>query len=233
MTCGDEQCHIVENPKRARLSVKGLADDDELMIRYQRDRDLCALEQLFNRHRAELLRYVLRLVRDQAIAEDVAQQSWLKVIEVAHKGTYAAHSEAAFRTWLFTLARNHLIDEHQRKAASRCRARLRHLGSQEMVESGDPAEHALQRDLAARVVSALPLLPAPQREVITLWAKGFSPRDIARMIKAPRQTVLSRKKYALAKLRCTVLPARACRTARAEDHHLIDNSFSPWSNRQG
>lgn len=186
------------------------------MIRYQSARDLRALEQLFARHRDVLLRFVMRSVRDRATAEDVAQQAWLKVIEVAHKGAYVAHSEAAFRTWLFTLARNHLIDEHQRKAASRCRAQLAHLDLHAANDSGDPAEQALQCDLAARVVAALPLLPALQREVIMLWARGYSPRDIARMIKAPRQTVLSRKKYALAKLRCTVLPARPCRTARAE-----------------
>jgi RNA polymerase sigma-70 factor, ECF subfamily len=183
-------------------------NDDELMIRYQREHDIRALEQLFTRHKDALLRYIMRLAGDRAIAEDVSQQSWLKVIEVAQKGTYVAHSGAAFRTWLFTLARNHLIDEHQRKAHN---TEPFNPGAHAGVVLIDPAEQAIQHDLITRVSSAWALLPALQRDVIALWAAGYSPQEIATMLKAPRQTVLSRKKYALAKLRCGLVTLHRAR----------------------
>ena len=69
---------------------------------------------------AALLRFLTRLSRNRTVAEDVAQQTWLKVIDVARQGAFAAASDVAFRTWLCTLARNHFIDEYRRKfAASR------------------------------------------------------------------------------------------------------------------
>jgi RNA polymerase sigma-70 factor, ECF subfamily len=62
------------------------AEDDALMSRFQRDRDLTAFEKVFARHKTPLLRFLLRLVDRRALAEDASQQTWLKVIEVARNG---------------------------------------------------------------------------------------------------------------------------------------------------
>src|SRR3954452_11431872 len=91
--------------------------DDELMFRFQRDHDYAAFEELFSRHKDVLLRFLARLLGDIAAAHDASQQTWLKVIEVARRQDYLAQSDARFRTWLLTLARNHVIDEYQRKFA--------------------------------------------------------------------------------------------------------------------
>src|SRR5688572_18765448 len=176
------------------------ADDDELMNRYQHHRDSRALEQLFLRHKDMLLRYITRLVRDATAAEDAFQVSWLKVIEVGRKRSYVTRPDAAFRTWLCTLARNHVIDEHQRKLKFRQRITVPEAGDGEQHETSDnvsiavdPADEAIQRELAERIISAVRLLPSAQRDVITLWAAGFAPQEIAAMLRTPRQTVLSRK----------------------------------------
>ena len=84
------------------------------MLRFSATRDT-ALARLFERNRGVLLRFLTRLSRNRTVAEDVAQQTWLKVIDVAHQGAFAATSGVAFRTWLCTLARNHFIDEYRRK----------------------------------------------------------------------------------------------------------------------
>lgn len=187
------------------------AEDDALMSRFQRDRDLAAFEKLFARHKDPLLRFLLRLVASRAQAEDASQQTWLKVIEVARNGSYRPGG-AAFRTWLFTLARNHVIDEHRRKFASARTVSLPEGVGEELLEQSisrdpaarDPADQASHKQMAERLVSAMTQLPFEQREVIALWAAGIEPTEIAIITQAPRETVLSRKKYALAKLRAAL-----------------------------
>ena len=181
--------------------------DDELIRRFQQERDYAAFEELFARHKDLLLRYLLRLVRDIALAEDASQQAWLKVIEVARRNTYTSHATATFRTWLFTLARNHVIDAHQRNRVVSRTVSLPNEVIHELLDSNldsvslDPAAKALESELTERVMAAMDLLPFEQREVITLWTIGFDPHEIANIAGVPRETIFSRKKYGIAKLR--------------------------------
>ena len=188
----------------------GVADgDDELMFRFQRDHDYSAFEELFSRHKDVLLRFLARLLGDIAAAHDASQQTWLKVIEVARRQDYLAQSDARFRTGLLTLARNHAIDEYQRKFASSRTISL----TDELREKSlngpiagqqapiDPLDDANRQQIAQRLSDAIQDLPLEQREVIALWIAEVEPAAIAEITGAPRDTVLSRKKYALAKLR--------------------------------
>jgi RNA polymerase sigma factor (sigma-70 family) len=180
-------------------------EDAQLMLRFQREGDRAAFERLFQRNRGALLRFMLRLSRNRTVAEDVAQQTWLKVIDVARQGTFAAASGVAFRTWLCTLARNHFIDEYQRKFAAARSVPLpgdfTELLPEAQWASPDPADPLYERQRTVRLRDALLRLPEEQRRVIALWADGMGIKAIATMTAAPRDTVLSRKKYALAKLR--------------------------------
>jgi RNA polymerase sigma factor (sigma-70 family) len=179
--------------------------DAQLMLRFQRDGDRRALAHLVERNGGALLRFLIRLSRNRAIAEDVAQHTWLKVIDVARQGTFAAASGVAFRTWLCTLARNHFIDEYQRKFAARRSVPLPADLCTVLAEVHrivpDPAEPLDERQRTARLRQALLRLPFEQRQVVALWADGMRIGAIAALTAAPRDTVLSRKKYALAKLR--------------------------------
>jgi RNA polymerase sigma factor (sigma-70 family) len=180
-------------------------EDAQLMLRFQRDGDCAALARLFERNRASLLRFLTRLSRNRAVAEDVAQQTWLKVIDVAQQGAFAAASGVAFRTWLCTLARNHFIDEYRRKFATTRSVPLPSDLGATLAEvyrvAPDPAEPLDERQRHARLHKALGRLPLEQRQVVAMWADGMRIAAIATLTEAPRDTVLSRKKYALAKLR--------------------------------
>jgi RNA polymerase sigma-70 factor (ECF subfamily) len=175
------------------------------MLTFQRDGDGTALARLGERNGAALLRFLFRLSRNRAIAEDVAQQTWLKVIDVARNGTFTVASGVAFRTWLCTLARNHFIDEYQRKFAAARSVPLPADLCSALAEvhrvAPDPAEPLDERQRTARLRKALQRLPFEQRQVVALWADGMRIGAIAALTAAPRDTVLSRKKYALAKLR--------------------------------
>ena len=188
----------------------GEADgDDELMFRFQRDHDYTAFEELFGRHKDVLLRFLARLLGDIATAHDASQQTWLKVIEVARRQDYLAQPDARFRTWLLTLARNHAIDEYQRKfAVTRTVALTDELREKSLngpiagqQAPSDPLDDANREQIARRLANAIQDLPLEQREVIALWIAEVEPAAIAEITGAPRDTVLSRKKYALGKLR--------------------------------
>jgi RNA polymerase sigma-70 factor (ECF subfamily) len=187
----------------------GEADgDDELMFRFQRDHDYTAFEELFGRHKDVLLRFLARLLGDIAAAHDASQQTWLKVIEVAGRRDYLAQPDARFRTWLLTLARNHAIDEYQRKfAVTRTIALTDEMRESSLngptagQQSPDPLDDTHRLQIAERLSEAIRNLPLEQREVIALWIAEVEPAAIAEITGAPRDTVLSRKKYALAKLR--------------------------------
>lgn len=180
-------------------------DDAVLMTRFQRLGDLAAFEELYERHKKALLAFACRISGDRTVAEDVSQQTWLKVIDGARTGAFAAHAGAAFRTWLCTLARNHYIDQYQRKAAAVRNVEL----PDELPEAAtdtapDPLEALAREELATRLDAALRRLPFEQREVIALWAAGMEIEAMQSLIGAPRDTILSRKKYALAKLRAAL-----------------------------
>jgi RNA polymerase sigma factor (sigma-70 family) len=187
------------------------ADDTDLMLRFQSAQDHVAFEQLLMRHKDGLLRFLLRLTGELATAEDASQQTWLKVIDIARQGAYEAGSGSTFRTWLYTLARNHFIDEYRRKAEYARRVPLEpdvhEQPSAERPSPRDPSDVLHQKQLIEHVNRALCRLPFEQREVIALWAAGFALETMVAMTGAPRETLLSRKKYALTKLRAAMTAA--------------------------
>ena len=192
--------------------------DAELMLTFQRERNYAAFETLFRRHKDALLAFLIQLTSSRTVAEDVSQQAWLKVIEAARQGRYSDREGVAFRTWLCTLARNHFIDEYKRKFAASRTVALAALPDAAETESPssapDPADLVDQGQLSAHIQRALRTLPFEQREVIVFWAAGVGLEEIASIVRAPRDTVLSRKKYAIAKLR-TLMQALGPQRCRA------------------
>ena len=93
------------------------AGDEQLMLAY-REGDAGAFEELYRRHKGGLYRFVLRSVRDRAVAEELYQEIWMRVIEARGRYEVSAPSadakSAKFGTWLYTIAHNRLVD-HWRK----------------------------------------------------------------------------------------------------------------------
>lgn len=179
--------------------------DEELMLRY-RDGDAQAFDQLYQRHRAGLYRFILRQCRHRAEADEVFQDVWMNLIGA--RGRY--QPRAKFRTFLFQIARNRVIDlarrGHESRALSIDEA---HDGSGMTLAERLPAEaalepqaiaerHALSRELKAAIAA----LPFVQREALLLHEDGgLSLDEIAALTGAGRETVKSRLRYALRRLR--------------------------------
>jgi len=180
--------------------------DESLMLRY-RDGDVRAFEVLVTRHRKPIYNFILRFVRDAAQAEDVLQETFLRLI----KGADAYERQAKFTTWLYTIARNLCVD------ASR-RGKHRNAASLDAPVNGDEGASALidlvadgksavdreaiGRELAVRIKQAVESLPDEQREIFLLReVSDLQFNEIAKIVGCPENTVKSRMRYALEKLR--------------------------------
>lgn len=183
--------------------------DEALMLAY-RDGDAVAFEALYARWRSRLYRYLLHQCGERGLAEDLYQDVWMKLIGA--RGNYEIH--AKFSTWLFTIAHRRLID-HYRRSAARPQEVVRW---QDEDDAGDPLDELpgpsalepLQQhatgELRTRLLDALGALPAAQREAFLLVEEGdLSLDDAARAAGVGRETLKSRLRYALAKLRAALV----------------------------
>ena len=191
------------NRSPAIIRTMSERSDADLMLSFQRERNYAAFEELFGRHKDALFRYLLRLAGHRPTAEDASQQTWLKVIDVARAGGYEERPAVAFRTWIFTLARNHFIDHYKRSFAE---TRSVPLPDDDDSPGSGPPDLIETAETNRELRRAMLTLPFEQRDVLSLWAAGVEIDHIAAMTGAPRETVLSRKKYAISKLRSAIAP---------------------------
>lgn len=182
---------------------------DELLMDAFRQGDAAAFEILVTRHSRGIFNYLLRSVHNQARAEELLQEVLVRVIR--SKDRY--QRSAKFTTWVYTIARNIAVDESRR-------ARFRDHESLDAPRKGRPQEEgrtmlaAMPADqvptdegadaprLRQRLSRAIDELPDDQREVFLMrQVAGLSFREIGETVGAPENTVKSRMRYALEKLR--------------------------------
>jgi len=170
--------------------------DEELMATY-REGDAGAFETLYKRHRGALYRFILRAIKERALAEELFQEAWIRVIEA--RSRYAP--TARFTTWLYTIAHNLLVDHWRRKGLS-----LVQLDDAPAVAAPDnPATQAEARQGLARLMHAIEALPAAQREAFLLHEEaGMTVAEIAQVTGAGEEAAKSRLRYAMAKLKAAV-----------------------------
>jgi RNA polymerase sigma-70 factor (ECF subfamily) len=192
----------------SKLNEDGEPRDEALMTRY-RDGDVRAFEQLLRRHKKAVFNFLWRQVGDRAAAEELLQEVFLRVIKSAP--TY--QEQAKFTTWLYTIARNLCVDAARRAEHRRTTSldapqtgpdgeSQRTLGDTVADPGGDTERDALARELRVRLERAIADLPEDQREVFLLRERSGLPfKEIASIVGVPENTVKSRMRYALERLR--------------------------------
>ena len=171
--------------------------DGDLLVRLQ-NRDPQALAELYDRYGRMVFGLILRIVRDRGAAEDLVQETFLRVWNRV-AGFDAEHG--AIGPWLLAVARNRAID------FLRYRGR-RPEASLELNETENPALFAdlpndpLRFDTVRQVKTALEKLAQPQREAIELaYFEGLSQTEIAERMRQPLGTVKSWMRRALQQMR--------------------------------
>lgn len=175
-------------------------DDQDLMLRYGRG-DADAFEQLYRRHNGALYRYLARHCAHRANAEEIFQEVWMKVIAARRR----YRPTAKFTTWLYRIARNACIDHFRRQG--RAADQLAVAVDPEQLDSARPGPEraAAISQASQRLAAALEQLPSEQREAFLLREEGgLSLPEIAAVTGAGRETVKSRLRYALRKLRAAL-----------------------------
>lgn len=168
--------------------------DDRQLITRIADRDQSALRALLGRHQLRVYRFVLRIVRREAVAEEVTNEVFLEVWRNA--GNYEGRS--AVGTWLLSIAHN--------RAVSSLRRRREESWDEEtagaLPDEGDDPEVSLQKvDKAAQLRQCIEQLSADHRKIIDLvYYHEKSINEISEILDIPENTVKTRMFYARKKL---------------------------------
>ena len=158
-----------------------------------------AFEVLYLRHKTRLFCFIKRQSSSHEIAEEIAHDAWLAVINQA--ASY--QTKAAFSTWLFRIAHNKLVD-YWRKHGGVTSSVIDEL-SEHLSTTSNPTVEQLE---FAQICQCLELLSAEQMEVLLLKIEGFSQSEIAQITNSKQETVKSRLRYARQHLKNSMeLPA--------------------------
>jgi RNA polymerase sigma-70 factor (ECF subfamily) len=176
--------------------------DEALMLRYQAG-DAGAFDELYARHRTGLFRFITKQCRAKDHAEEMFQDVWMNLIAARER----YRPEAQFRTYLFTLAHNKLMDYFRRHGRVELTLYENEDGETAMdrlpsSRVDEPSVQAESREQATRILELLNGLPAPQREAFLLHEEGgMSVEEIAEAAGCSFEAAKSRLRYAIAKLR--------------------------------
>jgi len=167
-----------------------------------RRRDPTLIDYLIQQYQYRLFRYLLMLTGSREEAQDLFQETWIRVLEKGRQ----YRPRWRFEAWLFTIARHLAIDFLRRRQPQSLDA-LQPAGTDRPLELEDTTspsafEQAFQGEEAASVAAALRHLPASYREVLTLrFHEDMELEEIARVVASPLSTVKSRLYRGLATLR--------------------------------
>jgi RNA polymerase sigma-70 factor (ECF subfamily) len=186
----------------AAMNPEALSGVEESIAMMRRG-DPDALTAVISRYQQRLYRYLLRLVKEPATADDLFQQTWLRVMEKI--GRYDARR--SFEAWLFSVAHNLAVDHWRAKHGESLDAADSGDAPGTWLASGDPGalERLLDFERGAMLAACMSELPAIHREVLTLrFEEDMKLEEIAEVAGIPLSTVKSRLRRALDGLRAAM-----------------------------
>jgi RNA polymerase sigma-70 factor (ECF subfamily) len=197
-------------------AAKQIQRENAAIARGLKRQDPELLDRLIETYQHRLMRYLMFLTGKREVAEDLFQETWIRVLR---RGSQY-NGQARFDTWIFTIARNLVIDL-SRKRTMASLDEMREGGDDErpfeIVEDGpSPLEQFQGRENAAEVATVILKLEPSYREVLTLrFHEELSLEEIAAVTRAPLSTVKSRLYRGLAALKPELLALRARANAEA------------------
>lgn len=176
---------------------------DQHLLNNYRSGDQSAISKLIERHKRRVRDYIYMMVKDNDVADDIFQETFIKAIRVIDEGRYTDNGK--FLSWVLRIAHNQVIDhfraQRQNKSVSETEAGYDVLGTLKLAER--TVEDSMVCEQIERDVRALvELLPSEQREVVIMrYFSGLSFKEIAEQTDVSINTALGRMRYALINLR--------------------------------
>lgn len=172
--------------------------DEELMLAFAQN-DQNAFEKLYARHKDALYRYFLRHLSNESTCQELYQDLWMKIIKSKHN----YKPTAKFKTWMYTLAHNRLVDWYRR---NNLEMKSFQTNTDESDTDGsinwNPEDELQTKRLSKHLNDSIEKLPFEQREVFLLHQEAMlSLPQIADMLQEGIEKIKSRYRYAIKKLR--------------------------------
>lgn len=176
--------------------------DYELIQRFIKGEESC-FEQLIHRHKNKIFAYISLYIRDQALVEDIFQDTFMKVIQSVKTGKYQDNGK--FISWVMRIAHNLIIDHFRRikqmNTVSNDDYESDLFNSRKFAES-TVEDNMIRRQIQKDVRKMISQLPDDQREVVVLrHYAGLSFKEIADITDVSINTALGRMRYALINMR--------------------------------
>ena len=182
--------------------MKKIALSDNELITLYVNGDESALKTLIQRHEKRVFSYILLSVKNRELAEDIFQDTFIKVINTLRSGNY--HEEGKFVQWVMRIANNLKIDYFRKMQRMPAFETNGEFDIFDIIYGSDPSieQKMITEQLYAEIAEMVKLLPAEQREVLEMRIyQDISFKDIAEMTDVSINTALGRMRYALINLR--------------------------------
>ena len=178
-----------------------MSDQDLVQAYIQGDQS--AIEKLINRHRSKVYTYILLTIKNQQLAEDLFQETFIKVIQSLRGGKY--RDNGRFLSWVIRISHNLIIDhfrkEKQMNSVSNDDSEVDLFNSKKLSDH-NIEEMIVNSQIRSEIRLLINELPDDQREVVLLrHYGGLSFKEIAEQTEVSINTALGRMRYALINLR--------------------------------
>jgi len=180
-------------------------EDQELVALYIRGNEQ-AFEILLMRHKNKIYNYVFSKIRDHAVAQDIFQDAFMKIVRTLKKGSY--NEEGKFLPWAMRISHNLVIDHFRRtnkvKMVSETSSKSEEFNIFSILKLEDEnIEDVITREeLEVQMVELVQHLPKTQKEILEMRIfQGMSFKDIAEQEDISINTALGRMRYALINIR--------------------------------
>ncbi len=183
------------------MNLKALSDQ-ELLNTYLSGNE-SAISVLIERHRKRVSEYIYMMVKNRDVADDIFQETFIKVIRVLSEGRYVETGK--FLSWVLRIAHNQVIDyfrqNKQQNQVSESDAGYDILNSKKFSDA-TVEDHIVSNQIESDVRRLIDYLPDEQREVVMMrYYSGLSFKEIAEQTEVSINTALGRMRYALINLR--------------------------------
>ena len=190
------------------LTTSSQQSDETLMLAYAQNNDETAFAELYGRYKQSLYRYCIRMLSDEGLGADVYQETWSKVIKAREK----YQVKAKFKTYIFHIAHNLIIDAWRKRSSQG--EKLEFVSIDDDKDDSANIELESNANIFAEIQSeeqliqfklALEQLPPEQRDAVLLhYEHGLTLQQIADMEELGRETIKSRLRYAVKKLKILI-----------------------------